>query len=68
MEDQQPVSLNEITSYALAFSDQFRVVARRLERAPLSNEERAAINEVFNDCNDRLDEVLAILAKAEAWE
>ena len=68
MKDQPTIASEELTSYAQAFSDTFLHVAKRIERAPLSNEERAAINDIFDECSASLDNVRAILKKAESWE
>ena len=64
----EAITTDELTSYAQAFSDSFLHVAKRIERAPLSNEERAAINDIFDECEKCVDDVRAILKKAESWE
>ena len=64
----EAITTDELTSYAQAFSDSFLHVAKRIERATLSEAERLGIYALFGECEKCIDDVRAILKKAESWE
>ena len=59
----ETITTDEIACYARAFSDAFLHVAKRIERAPLSNAERLSIYVCFDECGKCIDAVHDVLRK-----